>query len=59
MFTVYKVVKTLGWPILREPNHLLCLAYLLTAQDLQQIPNEINTVYYAMIQNNDGKLNQS
>ncbi|DAC52092.1 MAG TPA: ABC transporter permease, partial [Candidatus Poseidoniales archaeon] len=55
MFTVYKVVKNAGMANLAGTKSPALFSDLLTAQDLQQMPNEINTVYYAIDSKHDGE----
>ena len=55
MFTVHKVVKNAGMANLAGTKSPALFSDLLTAQDLQQMPNEINTVYYAIDSKHDGE----
>ena len=48
LFTVFKVVKNSGMANLAGTKSPAMFSDLLTAQDLQNMPNEINTVYYAI-----------
>ena len=52
-FTVYKIVKNAGIANLAGTKSPALFTDLLTAQNLQNMPNEINTVYYAIDSDHD------
>ena len=55
LFNVFKVVKNSGMANLAGTKSPAMFSDLLTAQDLQNMPNEINTVYYAIDSNYDAE----
>ena len=55
LFTVFKIVKNSGMANLAGTKSPALFSDLLTAQDLQNMPNEINTVYYAIDSKHDAE----
>ena len=54
-FTVFRIVKNAGMANLAGTKSPALFTDLLTAQELQNMPNEINTVYYAIDSNYDAE----
>ena len=55
VFTVFKIVENAGMANLAGTKSPAIFTDLLTAQELQNMPNEINTVYYAIDSKHDGE----
>ena len=54
-FTVFRIVKNAGMANLAGTKSPALFSDLLSAQELQNMPNEINTVYYAIDSNYDAE----